>query len=113
MRMVTVCFTRKEGKTSEDCPIVLIIKLLLLLLNLEQKLTGSCACQGDGGASYSFGWSRFGNLCKFCKSRPSLVHKFKLTEKKNETSEGYLANICEELMNFVAPVYAKLAPESF
>ena len=31
-----------------------------------------------------------GNLCKFCRSRPSLVHKFKLTEKENETAEGDL-----------------------
>ena len=31
-----------------------------------------------------------GNLCKFCRSRPSLVRKFKLTEKENETAEGDL-----------------------
>ena len=75
----------------------------------------SCSCQGEAGASYSFGcsWTRFGNVCKFCRSIPENVRKFKLTDKRNETVEGDLSNICEELMNCIAPVYAKLAPESF
>ena len=44
---------------------------------------------------------------------PENVRKFKLTNKRNETVEGDISNICEELTNCIAPVYAKLAPESF
>ena len=76
----------------------------------------SCSCQGEAGASYSFGcsWTMFGNVCKFCRSKPgNVVRKFKLTNKRNETVEVHLSNICEELTNCVAPVYAKLAPDSF
>ena len=40
----------------------------------------------------------------------SEVHKFKLTD---ESAEGDLAHICEELTDSVAPVYKMLAPDSF
>ena len=71
-----------------------------------------CNCQGEAGASFSFGcsWSYFYNRCKYSKSRPNKVRKFKLS---NDIAEGELANICEELTNCVAPVYSMLAPESF
>ena len=74
----------------------------------------TCACQGFdmnyNGASYTFGcsWTMYHNICKFCRS--SEVHKFKLTD---ESAEGDLAHICEELTNSVAPVYKNLAPDSF
>jgi len=74
----------------------------------------TCACQGFdmnyNGASYTFGcsWTMYHNICKFCRS--SEVHKFKLTD---ESAEGDLASICEELTNSVAPVYKQLAPDSF
>jgi len=74
----------------------------------------TCACQGFdmnyNGASYTFGcsWTMYHNICKFCRS--SDVHKFKLTD---ESAEGDLAHICEELTNSVAPMYKKLAPDSF
>ena len=74
----------------------------------------TCACQGIdlnfNGASYSFGcsWNMYHKICKFCRS--SDVHKFKLTD---ESAEGGLANICEEVTNSVAPVYKKVAPDSF
>ena len=74
----------------------------------------TCACQGFdmnyNGASYTFGcsWTMYHNTCKFCRS--SDIHKFKLSD---ESAEGDLANICEELTNNVAPVYKKLAPDSF
>ena len=56
----------------------------------------------------------FRNVCKFCRSKPgNVVGKFKLTNKRNETVKGHLSNICEELTNCVAPIYAKLAPDSF
>jgi len=169
LRMVTIRFTGKEGKTSEDCPIA---KWILRRPGLHEKYLvvvkerykhfcnytwvvaaivswegiprdladraydeiafktsqfgtetdrqcaankkKTCACQGFdmnyNGASYTFGcsWTMYHNICKFCRS--SEVHKFKLTD---ETAEGDLANICEELTDCVAPVYAKLAPESF
>jgi len=74
----------------------------------------TCACQGFdmnyNGASYTFGcsWTMYHNICKFCRS--SEVHKFKLID---ESAEGDLANICEELTNTVAPAYKVLAPDSF
>ena len=74
----------------------------------------TCACQGFdmnyNGASYTFGcsWTMYHNICKFCRSTE--VHKFKLTD---ESAEGDLAHICEELTNSVAPVYKMLAPDSF
>ena len=69
----------------------------------------TCACQGFdmnyNGASYTFGcsWTMYHNICKFCRS--SEVHKFKLID---ESAEGDLANICEELTNTVAPAYKVL-----
>ena len=35
----------------------------------------SCSCQGDAGASYSFGcsWTRLGNLCKFADQDPKML----------------------------------------
>ena len=74
----------------------------------------TCACQGfemnNNGASYTFGcsWTMYHNICKFCRS--SDVHKFKLTD---ETAEGDIAHLCEELIDYVVPAYAKVAPESF
>jgi len=74
----------------------------------------TCACQGFdmnyNGASYTFGcsWTMYHNICKFCRS--SDIHKFKLSD---ESAEGDLANICEELTNSIAPVYKQLAPDSF
>ena len=74
----------------------------------------TCACQGldmnYNGASYTFGcsWTMYHNICKFCRSNE--VHKFKLTE---ESAEGDLASICEELTNTVSPAYKVMAPDSF
>ena len=74
----------------------------------------TCACQGlnqnYNGASYTFGcsWTMYHNICKFCRSTEP--HKFKLTD---ETAEGNLASICEELTNTVSPAYRAMAPDSF
>ena len=56
---------------------------------------------------------KIGEPLQICRSKPENVREFKLTDKKNETVEGYLSNICEELTTCIAPVYAKSALESF
>ena len=168
LRMVSVRYTGKEGKTTEDCPIAKWIirrpgpqeKYLVVVKERFQHTCEftwtvaaiiswdgvpreladrayqeiafktsnfgtetdrqcaankkkTCACQGFdmnyNGASYTFGcsWTMYHNICKFCRS--SEVHKFKLTD---ESAEGDLAHICEELTNTVGPVYRRLAPDS-
>ena len=169
LRLVTVRYTGKEGKTVEDCPIakwivkrsgpeekfVVVAKeryghrcqytwVVVAILQwdgvgrdladraykeiafktsqfgseTERQCAANkkktCACQGldmnYNGASYTFGcsWTMYHNICKFCRS--SEVHKFKLAD---ETAEGNLASICEELTNTVSPAYKVMAPDSF
>ena len=75
----------------------------------------TCACQGaddkSSGASYTFGcsWSMYFNSCKFAKSSGT-VRKFRLDD---EAQEEELEDQSHLLATAIAPIFKRLAPQSF
>ena len=86
----------------------------------ESNSSKTCACQGlndsYSGASFTFGcsWSMYFDGCKYGKAgNRSGINKFKLAKDATQENEEQVETTLNSLATWVAPLYQRLAPDSY